>query len=122
MITLELREFIRDFLTDGNVAVTKVPETIQKEDSAQEESVSHAEPTDDIDKQIIDLLEEYVRPAVENDGGAIHFKSHNEGTVRVVMKGSCSGCPSSTATLKGGIEQLLKTHIPTIKEVVPEEG
>ena len=70
--------------------------------------------------QVVNLLEEFVRPAVENDGGAIHFKSFSEGIVTVILKGSCSGCPSSTATLKGGVEQLLKSHLPDVKEVVAE--
>ena len=60
-----------------------------------------------------------MQPAVEQDGGAIHFQSYNEesGAVTVILKGSCSGCPSSTATLKGGVENLLKSHLPEIKEV-----
>ena len=70
------------------------------------------------------MLEEYVRPAVESDGGAIYFKSFDEqsGKVTVVLKGSCSGCPSSTATLKGGIETLLKGHVPEVSEVVALNG
>ena len=76
------------------------------------------------DQKIVDLIAEYVQPAVEQDGGAIHFQSFNEdsGQVTVVLKGSCSGCPSSTATLKGGVETLLKTHIPEISEVVALNG
>ena len=65
-----------------------------------------------------------MRPAVESDGGAIDFQSFDPitGTVTVVLKGACSGCPSSTATLKGGIESLLKTHMPEVQEVVALEG
>ena len=76
------------------------------------------------DQKIVDLIAEYVQPAVEQDGGAIHFQSFNEdsGQVTVVLKGSCSGCPSSAATLKGGVETLLKTHIPEISEVVALNG
>lgn len=66
------------------------------------------------------LLDEYVRPAVEQDGGAINFKSYEDGIVKVTLQGSCSGCPSSTVTLKSGIENLLKKMIPEIKEVVAE--
>ena len=66
------------------------------------------------------MLDEYVRPAVEGDGGAIDFKSFDDGIVTVVLKGSCSGCPSSTITLKSGIENLLKRMIPEVKEVVAE--
>ncbi len=74
------------------------------------------------DDAICDLLDEYVRPAVENDGGAIDFRGYENGVVTVVLKGSCSGCPSSTATLKGGIETLLMQHLPEVKEVVAENG
>lgn len=74
------------------------------------------------DDAIINLLDEYVRPAVENDGGAIDFLGYEDGVVSVLLKGSCSGCPSSTATLKGGIENLLKQHLPEVKEVIAENG
>jgi Fe-S cluster biogenesis protein NfuA len=76
------------------------------------------------DQKIVDLIDEFVQPAVEQDGGAIHFQSYNEesGAVTVILKGSCSGCPSSTATLKGGVENLLKSHLPEIKEVVALNG
>ena len=72
--------------------------------------------------KIIELLNSYVRPAVENDGGAIQFKSYKDGVVNLVMQGACSGCPSSMITLKAGIEGLLKRMVPEIKEVVAEEG
>lgn len=74
------------------------------------------------EKKIVDLLDEYIKPAVESDGGAIDFKSYHEGVVTLVLRGSCSGCPSSTVTLKSGIETLLKKVIPEIKEVVSEAG
>ena len=61
-----------------------------------------------------------MRPAVANDGGAIDFRGYENGIVTVVLKGACSGCPSSTATLKGGIESLLKEHLPDVTEVVAE--
>jgi len=66
------------------------------------------------------MLDEYIRPAVESDGGAINFKSFEEGVVTVTLQGSCSGCPSSTVTLKAGIENLLKRMIPEVTEVVAE--
>ncbi|MCF0061002.1 NifU family protein [Dyadobacter chenwenxiniae] len=67
-------------------------------------------------------LDQYVRPAVESDGGAINFHSFNEdsGVVKVLLQGSCSGCPSSTLTLKAGIENLLTRMVPNVKEVVAE--
>lgn len=74
----------------------------------------------DIDQKIQQVLQDYVQPAVEQDGGAIHFKSFSEGKVTVELKGSCSGCPSSTITLKSGIENLLKRMVPEVTEVVAE--
>lgn len=70
--------------------------------------------------KIQQVLHDYVRPAVEQDGGAIHYKSFNDGIVTVELKGSCSGCPSSTITLKAGIEGLLKRMVPGVTEVVAE--
>ena len=75
---------------------------------------------DDVVKRIKELLENYVKPAVEMDGGAIQFKSYENGTVNLAMQGSCSGCPSSTITLKAGIEGMMKRMIPEVKEVVAE--
>ncbi|MGL4598753.1 MAG: NifU family protein, partial [Bacteroidia bacterium] len=69
---------------------------------------------------IIEVLEEYIRPAVEQDGGLITFSSFRDGIVTVQLKGSCSGCPSSTVTLKSGIEALLKRMVPGVNEVVAE--
>lgn len=74
-------------------------------------------------KKIKGILDEYIRPAVEQDGGAIGFTSFDEGVVTVNLQGSCSGCPASTVTLKSGIENLLKQMLPNeVKEVVAEEG
>ncbi len=70
--------------------------------------------------QIIEVLDTYIKPAVESDGGMISFKSFDRGVVTVEMKGSCSGCPSSTVTLKRGIEGMLTRMIPEVKEVVAE--
>jgi NFU1 iron-sulfur cluster scaffold homolog, mitochondrial len=66
------------------------------------------------------VLNDYIRPAVESDGGAINFHSFEEGVVKVLLQGSCSGCPSSTITLKNGIENLLTRMVPEVKEVVAE--
>lgn len=86
--------------------------------------VPHTEDVDfegtEIEKQIQQILHDYVRPAVEQDGGAIAFKSFDEGKVTVELRGSCSGCPSSTITLKAGIEGLLKRMVPDVEEVVAE--
>ncbi|MEM0940006.1 MAG: NifU family protein [Bacteroidota bacterium] len=76
----------------------------------------------DTEAKIKGVLEEYIKPAVEMDGGAIKFSSYQNGKVTVILQGSCSGCPSSTITLKNGIENLLKRMVPEVKEVVAEEG
>ncbi len=72
----------------------------------------------DIEKKIIKILETKVRPAVEKDGGDIKFKNYKNGVVTVQLQGSCSGCPSSTMTLKQGVQNLLSHYIPEIKEVI----
>jgi Fe-S cluster biogenesis protein NfuA len=92
----------------------------REEKGSDESSPKKNIPPSEYDDAIRALLDEYVRPAVEGDGGAIDFKGYEEGTVTVVLKGSCAGCPSSTATLIGGIENLLKQHLPDVKEVVAE--
>ena len=126
-IVTELREYIRTWLMEHEVLVEKLPET-KIHDVANPESkkiaVSAPVINTEMDQKIVDLINEYVQPAVEQDGGAIHFQSYNEesGQVTVILKGSCSGCPSSTATLKGGVETLLRTHIPEINEVVALNG
>ena len=84
---------------------------------------SHNDPKSDIEKNIIAILDEYIKPAVENDGGAILFDSYDEGKVNLILKGSCSGCPSSTMTLKAGVENLLKQMMPEdVSEVVALNG
>jgi NFU1 iron-sulfur cluster scaffold homolog, mitochondrial len=75
----------------------------------------------EIDRKIKSILEEYIKPAVEMDGGAITFHSYHEGIVKVMLQGACSGCPSSMLTLKAGIENLLKRMLPEVTEVVAEE-
>ena len=79
-----------------------------------------SEDDSDVVKRIKELLENYVKPAVEMDGGAIAFRSYNDGVVNLMMQGSCSGCPSSMITLKSGIEGMMKRMIPEVKEVIAE--
>ncbi|MDH5825506.1 NifU family protein [Sphingobacterium faecium] len=74
----------------------------------------------EVEIKIQQVLHDYVRPAVEQDGGAIAYKSFNDGTVTVELRGSCSGCPSSSITLKSGIEGLMKRMVPEVVEVVAE--
>ncbi len=121
----ELRVFITDYLNKGNAIITKLPAREVPKDSSFKETISvntqHNAPTNDVENKIIEVLEQYIRPAVEQDGGLITFKELKEGVVTVQMRGSCSGCPSSTMTLKAGIEALLKRLLPDdVKEVVSE--
>ncbi|MGE0634792.1 MAG: NifU family protein [Bacteroidia bacterium] len=120
-ITLELRSFIREFLANGGEAVAELPEEKKLEVGGKKleaENSATAKENPIIDAKIIAILEQYVRPAVEGDGGNIQFKSFEDGKVNVVLQGACSGCPSSTITLKAGIEALLKKMIPEVQEVV----
>ena len=82
------------------------------------EAAAVNEESDPIIKQIKELIETRVRPAVAQDGGDIIFRSFNDGIVELELHGSCSGCPSSTATLKDGIENMLKNNVPEVKEVL----
>ncbi|MEQ8625483.1 MAG: NifU family protein [Vicingaceae bacterium] len=120
----QLRDFLGDFLNNDGVVV-KVS-SIEMENAEEKKSTISTPKRDDlegIDAKISDILDEYIRPAVESDGGAIHFHSFNEGKVSVVLKGACSGCPSSTMTLKAGIENMLKEMLPNqITEVEAING
>tara|TARA_R100001369_G_scaffold92905_1_gene141339 strand:- start:5703 stop:6605 length:903 start_codon:yes stop_codon:yes gene_type:complete len=122
-ITLELREKIRDFIADGKEVVSA--KSLQKQKTTAPEAQLEDANLDNISKQIIDILEEYVKPAVASDGGNILFKSY-EGdtkTVNVILQGACSGCPSSTYTLKNGIETMLKNMMgDMVNEVVALNG
>ena len=119
-IVMELREFIREWIFNGKGIITMMTPT---KDSSESENKVNEQGTviesksfnkSEYDQQIIDLLNEYVRPAVENDGGAIDYIGFENGVVTVELKGSCAGCPSSTQTLKGGIEGLLTENMKGI--------
>ena len=120
-VTMELREFVSDYLRNNEWAVTEIPPVKKDEKPVNTVQLKDPDSLSEIDKKIMGILDEFVRPAVENDGGAIHYKSFEEGKVSVILRGSCSGCPSSQATLKQGIETLLKQMMPEVTEVVAEE-
>ncbi|WP_345079180.1 NifU family protein [Nemorincola caseinilytica] len=108
-----VRQFLKEYLEEGRAVIN------------EDQIVKQAEATisgDDTDVvvRIKELLENYVKPAVEMDGGAISFKGFEDGTVKLMLQGSCSGCPSSMITLKSGIEGMMKRMIPEVKEVVAE--
>lgn len=132
MIVQQIREHVRDWLMENEVSVTKLPEELtgaldpgelEAPISVKTSATDYSQflPTE-FDEQISFLLDEFVRPAVEQDGGAIDFKAFHEGKVYVQLKGACSGCPSSMQTLKGGIETLLKANLDVVEEVVAEEA
>ena len=125
-VVMEVREFIREYLAEGGVVVDET-EKIQEHENpkAPTETVEpiNQKELGEVETRIVDILDEFVKPAVESDGGNIRFMSYEEGTVSVLLQGACSGCPSSTVTLKQGIESLLKKMLPTlVKEVVAING
>jgi Fe-S cluster biogenesis protein NfuA len=111
-----IKQFLKEYLEEGNVIVNEEALAKRKTDST---NTVHAD-DDDVVKRIKELLENYVKPAVEMDGGAIQFLNYEDGVVRLKMQGSCSGCPSSMITLKAGIEGMMKRMIPEVEEVVAE--
>ncbi|WP_422350230.1 NifU family protein [Flagellimonas sp.] len=121
-VTMEVREFIRDFLANGKEVISAESIQKSKEDASQNQAQTAY---DDTSKQIIDILDEYVKPAVASDGGNILFQSYeaDSKTVNVILQGACSGCPSSTFTLKNGIETMLKNMLgDKVNEVVAING
>lgn len=112
-VMIETRSFIRDWLVENDVVVL--------EGEAQDKSATygtHAQSNDETSQAVVQLIEEYVQPAVASDGGFIRFVSFDEGVVNVELQGSCNGCPSSVMTLKSGIENLMHQMLPgQIKEV-----
>ena len=107
-ITTQVREYIKNYIETGkDIVLPEAAETLKKTTPQLDKQF---EALDDTSKEIINILEEYVKPAVASDGGNIQFLSYNAETktVSVMLQGACSGCPSSTFTLKNGIENMLK--------------
>ncbi len=110
-ITLTIRNFIKEYLENDNKIIS---------DNYKKEEVVDQENLDEISKEIISILDEYIKPAVASDGGNIMFKSYDKTnkSVSVILQGACSGCPSSTITLKNGIETMLKQMLKGKVKVV----
>ena len=119
-VVMEIREFVRSFLEEGN---TVIKESIELKKDFK--NTTGFENLNELEKQIISILKEYIQPAVASDGGNIEFDSYdsNKKSVRVILQGACSGCPSSTLTLKNGIETMLKEMMPgKIENVIALNG
>ncbi len=111
-----IKQFLKTYLEEGKMVVNEEEVAKRKAESSNDISADD----NDVVKRIKELLENYVKPAVEMDGGAIQFRSFENGRVNLMLQGSCSGCPSSMITLKAGIEGMMKRMIPEVKEVVAE--
>ncbi len=119
-IMLKLKEFIKDYLENGGTVIKDGFAEFWEHRTAQDNAGQFAGEDGDIARKVKELIDTYVKPAVEMDGGNIEFKAYDKGVVFVTMQGSCSGCPSSTVTLKAGIEGMLKRMVPEVTEVVQE--
>jgi len=119
-VVMEIREFIRGFIESGNLILKENP-AIQTSTTTN----SEAENLGPLEAQIVSILDEYIKPAVASDGGNIQFDSYDASnkSVQVILQGACSGCPSSTFTLKNGIENMLKEMMPgKVENVVALNG
>lgn len=110
-----IRQFLKTYLEEGKEVI--IEDLVPKKEN--DGNVVNGDDTDVV-KRIKEMLENYVKPAVEMDGGAISFIGYDDGIVKLALQGSCSGCPSSMITLKSGIEGMMKRMIPEVKEVIAE--
>ena len=122
-VMLPAKQFLKQWVEEGKEVVREgFQEAYEAMEAERRANYAYSGDDEAIVKKVEDLIDTYVRPAVEMDGGNITFKSYREGVVTVIMQGACSGCPSSTVTLKSGIESMLKRMIPEVQEVVQEMG
>jgi Fe-S cluster biogenesis protein NfuA len=122
-IMIPVKDFIKSYLENGKPIFSKeTPPVVHTDGRANINANTNIKPFSEIETKIAAILDEYIKPAVEGDGGAISLNSFDNGIVTVLMQGSCSGCPSSTMTLKAGIEGLLKRLIPEVQTVISEEA
>lgn len=120
-VMLRIKSFLKAYVEEGKEIVKEGFEAV-KADLEKENTAQYEGDDAEIVTKIIDLINTYVKPAVEMDGGNIEFKAYNAGIVTVELQGACSGCPSSTVTLQSGIEGMLKRMVPEVKQVVSEMG
>ncbi len=125
-IVFDVRDYIKEFMQNGGKVWIATNAPLQNAEGKSEPIeipvavVNHARPANEVEEKIVEVLDSYVKPTVENDGGMILFHSFKNGIVTLQLKGSCNGCPSSTLTLKSSVEQLLKRMVPEVKEVQQE--
>jgi len=119
-IMLRLKEFIKEYVENGGEVVREGFAEFWDARTAHSNAAQFSGEDGEIARKVKELIDMYVKPAVEMDGGNIEFKAFEKGRVFVTMQGSCSGCPSSTVTLKAGIEGMLKRMVPEVTEVVQE--
>ncbi|MBK9338402.1 MAG: NifU family protein [Lewinellaceae bacterium] len=119
-IMLKLKEYIKEYVENDGEVVKEGFAEFWDAQTAQSNALQFSGEDGEIARKVKELIDMYVKPAVEMDGGNIEFKAFDKGRVFVTMQGSCSGCPSSTVTLKAGIEGMLKRMVPEVSEVVQE--
>lgn len=122
-LMIRTKEFIKNYLAEEKTILKEgFAEAMTALEEKRMSEITYSEDDGEMVQRIKELIDTYVKPAVEMDGGNIEFKSYHDGVVTLTMQGACSGCPSSTVTLKSGIEAMLKRMIPQVREVVQEMG
>ena len=120
-VMLKTKSFIKEYVENEGIIINEgFAEEMEKIEAEKVKNFKYSGEEKEVVQKIKNLIDTQVKPAVEMDGGNIEFKSFNNGVVTVIMQGACSGCPSSTVTLKSGIEGMLKRMVPEVKEVVQE--
>ena len=120
-LMIRTKDFIKNYLMeDKPIILDGFAEAMAAEEEKRMSEISYNEDEEEMVKRIRELIDTYVKPAVEMDGGNIEFISYHDGVVTLGMQGACSGCPSSTVTLKSGIEAMLKRMVPQVREVVQQ--
>jgi Fe-S cluster biogenesis protein NfuA len=120
-LMMRTKDFIKNYIMEDKPIIHDgFAEAMAAEEEKRMSEISYNEDEEEMVKRIRELIDTYVKPAVEMDGGNIEFISYHEGIVTLGMQGACSGCPSSTVTLKSGIEAMLKRMVPQVKEVVQQ--
>ena len=118
---IRTKDFIKNYITEEKpVMLVGFTEAMAALEEKQRAEITYSDDDGELVQRIRELIDTYVKPAVEMDGGNIEFKSYHDGVVTLTLQGACSGCPSSTVTLKSGIEAMLKRMMPQVKEVVQE--